>query len=150
MLLKEPVEIVTTRTGSTFRISKYDCITGREIMFKYPISNLPQLGEYKSSEEIAMKSMSFVEKKLEDGRWIRLDTPLLVKQHVYDALELAELEWNMLKYNFDFFQNGATSRFIQSLGEIAEAKVIKILTNLLDMWLKRNSRRTTSSKLSIQ
>lgn len=143
-VLRDQQEYIT-RDGSKFRISKYDCLTGREIMFKYSVSNLPKLGEYQSSQEVALKSMGFVEKELPNGKWIRLETPLLVKQHVTDWEQLVELEYAMIKYNFSFFQNGATSSFLQSLSGILEEKVIKILTALLDSWFQKKSQLTGNS-----
>lgn len=144
--LREPQEY-TTSDGEKYKISKFDCLTGREIMLQYPVSNLPKLGEYEISQQMALKSMSFVEHEI-NGRWVRLENPGLVKQHIKSWESLVELEKAMIVYNFSFFQNGAVFDFLKNLGTTLEGQVTKILTQLLDSWLQTKSRRSGNSVLT--
>ena len=148
MDLIEPKSFILPKSGE-FIISKLPCLAGREIMVRYPVSFIPKVGNYEVNEEMALKLFKYVE-KVTPQRNIRLTDATLVDQHIKPGGDVWLLEWEMIKYNFDFLTDGTASAFLQSWQAKAENKATKILTNLLDMWLKRNSRRTTSSKLSIQ
>ena len=113
--------------GKTYRISKFPATVGREIVAKYPVSNMPKLGDYKVSEEIMLKLMSYVEAVLPE-RSIRLSTQELVNNHVPDWEVLAQLEWEMLSYNCSFLTNGKSLSFFEKLAHLAEQKISEILT----------------------
>lgn len=113
--------------GKTYRISKFPATVGREIVAKYPVSNMPKLGDYKVSEEIMLKLMSYVEVVLPE-RSIRLSTQELVNNHVPDWEVLAQLEWEMLSYNCSFLTNGKSLSFFEKLAHLAEQKISEILT----------------------
>lgn len=115
--------------GKLYRISKFPATVGREIVAKYPLSNMPKLGDYKVSEEIMVKLMSYVEVVLPE-RNIRLSTVDLVNNHVPDWEVLAKLEWEMLQYNCSFLTNGKSLSFLEKLGHLAEQKITEILTTL--------------------
>lgn len=125
MELLQPKEIEIN--GKTYRISKFPATVGREIVAKYPVSNMPKLGDYKVSEEVMLKLMSYVEVVLPE-RSIRLSTQELVNNHVPDWEVLAQLEWEMLSYNCSFLTNGKSLSFFEKLAHLAEQKISEILT----------------------
>jgi hypothetical protein len=125
MELLQPKEIDIN--GKTYRISKFPATVGREIVAKYPVSNMPKLGDYKVSEEVMLKLMSYVETVLPE-RSIRLSTQELVNNHVPDWEVLAQLEWEMLSYNCSFLTNGKSLSFFEKLAHLAEQKISEILT----------------------
>lgn len=127
-------------------ISKFPAIAGREIVAKYPVSNIPKVGEYTQSEEVMLKLMAFVAIKLEDGREQLLTTRALVDNHVPDWEVLARLEWAMLEYNTSFFGDGLNSGFFESISQKAVAKISKTLTPLLAQLLQTEKPVTKSSK----
>lgn len=129
MDLLEPKEVEID--GCQYIIGKFPATVGREIITKYPISNLPKLGDYGISEEIMLKLMSYVERVLPNGEKIRLSTKALVDNHVNSWETLVKLEAASLEHNCSFFQNGKTSNFFTKLGTLAQQKVTEILTDLL-------------------
>lgn len=134
MELLQPKEIDIN--GKTYRISKFPATVGREIVAKYPVSNMPKLGDYKVSEEVMLKLMSYVEVVLPE-RSIRLSTQELVNNHVPDWETLAQLEWEMLSYNCSFLTNGKSLSFFEKLAHLAEQKISEILTASLGKSLVR-------------
>lgn len=125
MELLQPKEIEIN--GKTYRISKFPATVGREIIAKYPVSNMPKIGDYQVSEEIMVKLMSFVEVVAGD-RSIRLMTRELINNHVPDWEALAQLEWEMLQYNCSFLTNGKSLSFLEKLAHLAEQKISEMLT----------------------
>ena len=134
MDLIQPKEIEVN--GKIYRISKFPATVGREIVAKYPVSNMPKLGDYKVSEEVMLKLMSYVEVVLPE-RSIRLSTQELVNNHVPDWETLAQLEWEMLSYNCSFLTNGKSLSFFEKLAHLAEQKISEILTASLGKSLVR-------------
>ena len=128
MELLEP-KPYTSRHSGEFILSKFNCVDGREIMLNYPILNLPKIGDYLQGEKLMYKLMSFVE-KVTPERNIRLENPMLVKQHVKYWSDLILIEWEMLKYNFDFLETGELSTFLQMLSAQVDKKATQILTGL--------------------
>lgn len=126
----EPKEIDIR--GRKYIISKLPATVGREVLFKYPTSNIPKIGDYAVSQEIMLKLMSYVAVPLEDGRQIELNTQALVDNHVPNAETLILLEKEMFMYNYDFFQNGTASAFLTALEKRATQKGSEILTTLLE------------------
>lgn len=125
MNLIQPKEIEIN--GKTYRISKFPATVGREIVAKYPVSNMPKLGDYKVSEEVMIKLMNYVEVVLPE-RSIRLSTRELIDNHVPDWEVLAKLEWEMLQYNCSFLTDGKSLSFLEKLARLAEQKISEILT----------------------
>lgn len=125
MELLQPKEIEIN--GKTYRISKFPATVGREIIAKYPVSNMPKIGDYQVSEEIMVKLMSFVE-VIAGDRSIRLMTRELINNHVPDWEDLAQLEWEMLQYNCSFLTNGKSLSFLEKLAHLAEQKISEMLT----------------------
>lgn len=128
MELLEPKEIEVE--GLKYVIGKFPATVGREIIAKYPLSNIPKLGDYGVSEEIMLKLMSFVERVTPAGEHIRLTTKALVDNHIPSWEVLVILEAKSLEYNCSFFQNGKASDFFKKLEVLAQRKISEILTNL--------------------
>lgn len=137
-LLKTQELALKTQDGveKTFILSKFPAIAGREIFAKYPLSNVPKLGEYNVSEEIMLKLMSFVAVVPKEGAPIRLSTRTLIDNHVEDWETLAKLEWAMLEYNASFFGNGPNSAKLGEFGQKLGALTSKTLTALLAQLLQ--------------
>lgn len=145
----EPKEIIIKdQAGNerTYVISKFPAIAGREIVAKYPISNIPKVGEYTQSEEVMLKLMCYVAVKLPEDRSLPLTTRALVDNHVPDWEVLARLEWAMLEYNTSFFGNGLNSNFLESISQKAVAKISGTLTPLLAQLLQTGKPATKNSK----
>ena len=99
----------------TFIVSKIPAIPMREVMAKYPVSNIPKLGEYNVSEEVMQLLMRYVAVRLEDGREIALVNKALINNHVVDGEQLLRIEYAMLQYNTSFFGQGNLSTFLSGL-----------------------------------
>lgn len=125
----EPKEIEVK--GKKYIISKMPATVAREVLFKYPTSNLPKIGDYAVSQEIMLKLMSYVAVVLDDGTELELKTQTLIDNHVPSAAALILLEKEMFVYNYDFFKDGTASAFLTALEKRAVAKGSEILTTLL-------------------
>lgn len=149
MTMLEPKEItLKDQSGNerTYMISKFPAIAGREIVTKYPVSNVPKLGEYQVSEEIMVKAMSFVAAVGADGHETRLTTRALIDNHVPDWETLARLEWAVLEYNVSFFGNGLNSAFFESISQKAVAWISSTLMPLLEQSSRTEKPASKSSK----
>lgn len=115
--------------GKTYILSKFPAIAGREIIAKYPVANMPKLGDYGVSEETMLKLMAFVAVKTDNGE-IKLTTRALIDNHVTSWEALAKLEWAMMEYNCSFFQNGKASTFFEGIAAKLPQLISKTLTDL--------------------
>lgn len=114
----EPKEItVKTQSGEekVYIIHKLPALTGREIVTKYPLSNIPKVGEYQQSEEVMLKLMAFVAVPGVSGANLPLTTRALVDNHMPDWETLMKVEMAILEYNISFFGKGAISGFFESI-----------------------------------
>lgn len=127
MELIQPHEIEVR--GKRYTISKFPATVGREIIYKYPLSNAPKFGEYQISHETMLKLMQYVEVETLDGRTLRLSSETLVNNHVPDWESLALLEKEMLVYNCSFFQDGRALSFLTGLIALLEPKTTATSTN---------------------
>jgi len=126
-----------------FIIHKFDCMSGREIVTKYPVSNIPKLAEYKSSEETMLKLMAFV--GVQAGERVQmLENADLVKNHVPDWETLMRLEWAVLEYNCSFFGSGLSSDFFENLKAQALQKISPILTGFAAQLLEAVKQPSTN------
>jgi hypothetical protein len=123
---------LTTQDGveKAYFLSKFPAVAGREIVAKYPLSNMPKLGDYAVSEETMLKLMAFVAVETAPGSKLMLTTRALVDNHVPDWEVLARLEWAMLEYNCSFFSNGLNSDFLKNLRVTAPQWISQMLTAL--------------------
>lgn len=129
----EPKKVsVTGIDGKSYDyiISKVPATVGREIVATYPVANAPKIGEYKVSEEIMLKLMSYVSVVLSDGKQIQLKTKALVDNHCPDWEVLAKLEMSMLEYNTSFFGVGKVSGLLTGLKQNIRQLITQILTDL--------------------
>lgn len=127
----EPKEIIIENDGQEykFNISKFPATVGREIITKYPVANIPKLGDYSVSEETMLKLMSYVE-RVYDARTQPLTNKALVDNHVPNWEVLAQLEIAMIDYNCSFFRNGKGLDFLKKFLSLAEPKITEMLTAL--------------------
>lgn len=127
----DPKEITIIYEDEEFKyiISKFPATVGREIITKYPVANLPKIGEYTVSEEIMLKLMCYVERVYED-RTLALTNKALVDNHVPNWEILVKLELAMIEYNCSFFRNGKGLDFLKRLQSLAVPKIIEMLTAL--------------------
>lgn len=118
----------------TFIISRIPAIPMREVMAKYPVSNIPKLGEYQASKDVMKLLMSFVAVRVgEEGneRDIPLVNEALINNHVTDAESLLRIEYAMLQYNTSFFGQGDLSTFFRELIAKHLPLVIQTVTDSL-------------------
>ena len=130
MELIQPQEIEVR--GKRYNISKFPAVAGREIIQLYPVANIPKIGDLKESKTAMLMLMQYVEAFCADGTPVRLTTETLVNNHVPDWETLVTLEKEMLVYNCSFFQHGSLSAFLSALRNGDAAKIIEMLTPLLD------------------
>lgn len=149
-----PKEItVTDAQGNlrTYIMHKFDCVTGREIVAKYPISNIPKLGDYAVSEETMLKLMGYVAVQTGDKLTFLSNLPLLWN-HVPDWETLTTIEREMVVYNCSFFQNGKGWISLAELSQKAGQWISKISMASLGQLLAEvrqasmNSEQSTPSK----
>ena len=131
MIEPKEIEIETQSHGmKKYVISKFDCISGREILVQYPTSALPKLGDYKLNQDLMFKLMSFVAVPLEGRDPMRLSTADLIKNHVPDWEALIALEKAMMEYNVSFFGNGKLLIFLKNSLEKIKGLASQMLTDL--------------------
>jgi hypothetical protein len=143
----EPKEItLKTQAGEekTYVISKFPAIQGREIVTKYPVSNVPKLGDYKQSEEVMLKLLAFTAVVTSEGAHLPLTTRALVDNHVPDWETLARLEWSQLEYNISFFGNGLNSGSFESFSQKAVQWISQTLIPSLATSLQTEKPRSKS------
>lgn len=145
----EPKEVIINYDGEDykFNISKFPATVGREIISKYPVSNLPKIGDYAVSEETMLKLMGYVE-RVYDDRTQPLTNKALVDNHVPNWEILAQLEMAMIQYNCSFFRNGKGLDFLKKLQSLAEPKITEMLTALSGKSSPQAKRAYTNSKRS--
>lgn len=112
-----------------FIIHKVPAIPMREIVAKYPVANLPKIGDYGVSEEVMLKLISFVSVPTPNGS-LALSTMALVNNHVPDWELLAKLEAAMLEYNVSFFGNVKNFASWQDSLKTYLPKILSMLTDL--------------------
>lgn len=144
LLETKPITL-PTQAGATkaYVLSKFPAVAGREIVAKYPLSNMPKLGDYGVSEEVMLKLMAFVGVQTAGGVQ-PLATRALVDNHVPDWEVLARLEWAMLEYNCSFFANGLNSDFFASIRAKAPAWISQMLTASLGQLSQADKQPSTS------
>jgi hypothetical protein len=131
----------------TFIISRVPAVPMRELMAKYPVSNIPKLGEYQASKDAMLLLMSFVAVEIADrDEPLRLSTEQVVNNHVDDGEQLLRLEFAMLEYNTSFFGQGGASNFLSGLIKTHLPLIIQTLTDSLPQSLVRDLRNGPNSK----
>ena len=118
-------------------ISKFPAIAGREIVAKYPLSNLPKLGDYDISVEAMLKLMSYVTAVTTDGSEVALTTQSLIDNHIPDWEVLIKLEAAMLEYNCSFFGNGKALLSLETL----KKQAVKLISKTWTEWSAQSSQK---------
>jgi hypothetical protein len=117
MELIEPkeVEIDDPQGGKKrkFIISKVPAWDAREIVFQYPLTALPKVGDYAAHAEIARKLLSYSAVEVKEGVQIRLSTIELINNHCGNWEIELRLEHELMNYNCSFFSEEG-SRVSQS------------------------------------
>jgi len=116
--------------SKSFVISRLPAIDARKMIAMYPVSNMPKIGDYQSSEEAMLLLLKYVEVTGSNGEPIRLATKALVDSHVNDAIQLITLEYQMLEYNTNFFGTGSSQGFLNYMVTSLAALLTPTLTNL--------------------
>lgn len=124
-----------------FIISRLPATVAREVIAKYPLSNIPKVGEYKSSEEVMLLMMQYVAVEV-DGREQRLSTKALVDNHVDDGVQLLRLEIQMIEENTGFFGLGGNKGFLDCLIAKFSQSITPMLTRLLAQLSQAGSANT--------
>lgn len=131
-MLIQPKEITIDFEGEKlrFNIGKFPATVGREIISKYPVANMPKLGDYKVSEETMLKLMCYVE-RVYDDRVQELTSRTLVDNHIPSWEVLVKLEAYVIDYNCSFFELGKVLNSLKDWRALAEPKNIKTLMDSL-------------------
>ena len=108
-------------------ISRIPASYAREILTQYPTSAMPKIGEYQLNESLMFKMMRYVAVKMDNGEYIQLGTRELIDNHIPDFDALAQIEFEMLTYNSNFFNIGKIS---QKLGGLV-GKLTQWITRIL-------------------
>lgn len=128
-----PLKLADGSGVKTFHLSKFPAVAGREIVALYPLSNMPKIGEYETSQKTMLKLMAFVGVEVSPGEIVRLQTEALINNHCaacggWEAL--ARLEWAQLEYNCSFFARGLNSDFFANIRAKAPQWISPMLTAL--------------------
>lgn len=127
----------------TFIISRVPAIPARELVAKYPVANMPKIGDYAVSEEVMLKLMSYVAVKHDSGS-IRLASRDLIDNHVLCWEMLAKIEMAMMEYNTSFFGRAANLISFDTLKKQARLWITEILTDLSGSSSPKKRRRSES------
>ncbi len=132
-MLINPKEITLEFEGEKlrFNIGKFPATVGREIISKYPVANMPKLGEYKISEETMLKLMCYVERVYDDQEPIPLVNRTLVDNHIPSWEVLVKIEAYVIDYNCSFFELGKVLNSLKEWRVLAEPKNIRTLMDSL-------------------
>lgn len=126
----EPKELpVSDQKGveKIFLLSKFPSTLGRELVAKYPVANMPKLGDYAVSEDVMLKLMSRVAVQVGD-KWLPLSNKTLVDNHCSDWEQLGKVEGAMWEHNCSFFGNGKASIFFGDIAQNLRQYLTSILT----------------------
>lgn len=130
----------------TFIISRLPATVGREILAKYPVANTPKVGDYGVSSDAMRLMMQYVAKPRDMDEPLCLKTQALIDNHVPDGQTLIKLEFEMLRYNTDFFGKGGSQDFLASLISKYLPLIIKTATDSLPQSLQQALRAGQNSK----
>lgn len=90
----------------TYILHKFSCIEGREILTQYPVTGMPKLGSYEENQKLMFRVLAKVSIRLSDDSELYLSNRSLIENHIPDAETLLKIEFEMFKYNFNFFCSG--------------------------------------------
>lgn len=133
IMLLEPKEV--TIKGCKFVISKMPCLTAQEVIIRIGAGVIPLINQYAISEDMVIKMLSCCQRVYDDRPNVPLISKDIINNHIPDFEVLIQLENECLKYNYDFFAQGRLLDFLNKGLSLAESKLSKILTDLLDKLL---------------
>lgn len=139
---KDPKEIELN--GKKYVISKFPAVQGREIVFKYPTSAVPKLGDYATNQETMLKLMNYVAVVQQDGTLIRLSNQILVNNHIDDWETLLQMEDLVMEHNCSFFPQGGVLRFLKDTFQTVLAYATKMSTTLSEQLLQTEKPPSTN------
>lgn len=118
-------------TAKLYILSKFDAVTGREIVTQYPITATPKIGDYRSNEELMLRVMAHVAIPFDgsERKTLRLTSRELVNNHVPDFETLLKIEMAMMEYNCSFFARGGVSSLFEKLTAKVPQLIMKMLTD---------------------
>ena len=114
----------------TFIIHRIPATYAREIITQYPTTAMPKLGNYEENEKLMIKLMGYVVAVNDAGIETRLSNRHLIDNHVTDLDALAKIEYEMLKYNSNFFNLGKISKALKGF----EPSIRQLVTQTLMRW----------------
>lgn len=132
-MLISPKEITIEFEGEQlkFNIGKFPATVGREIISKYPVANMPKLGDYATSEDTMLKLMNYVERVYDDREPIPLVNRTLIDNHIPSWEVLVKIEAFVIDYNCSFFELGKVLNSLKEWRALAKPKNIKTLMDSL-------------------
>lgn len=152
-ILLQPKNVSFTSPDGTekiFILSKFPAVAGREIIFKYPTSAIPKLGEYKTNEETMLKILSYVgiPSTQQGNQCMTLHSQSLIDSHVGDWETLFQIEIAMMEYNCSFFGNGGFSNWVFGLFQKLPQYLTKILMSSSESLSQTEKQPSTNSEPS--
>lgn len=153
MDLIEPkeIEIIDPQGNKTrkFTISKIPAWDAREIVFQYPLTALPKVGDYKSHADIALKLLSFAAVELKPGLLQRLSTVELINNHCGSWEAELLLEKEMMNYNSSFFFSGRLQTFSKMFLEFLSPWIASTATTFFVQLSRAAKQASSTSKETI-
>ncbi|WVH05514.1 hypothetical protein KKJFFJLC_00002 [Vibrio phage vB_VpaS_PGB] len=157
MDLIEPKEIELTsevrKVTKTLRVGYYQATEGIRLLGLF--AETVDIAARKKTEDVngmfgenlkkaAIEICKYVEVKLENGNWLRLDNEPAINAHILDYEMLLRLVREVHDYNSNFFNSGRLLKTSQGLIDRLKAQVTKTLPELLESYLAKNKRRSKS------
>jgi hypothetical protein len=129
-----------------YLISKFPALLGRELVSKYPVANMPKIGDYGVSEEVMLKLMTRVAALRPDKKvWLPLISKELYDNHVLDWEAGAKIEGAAWEHNCSFFENGKLSIFCGDIARNLQRWITSTLTDLLVQSLSQAKQPSANS-----
>ena len=152
--LLDPTRItVKCIDGSTkeFDIGKFPALAGREIVTMYPLTAIPKVGNYAANVDVMLKMMAYVEVPAVldtmgavQAPAIRLTSRALIDNHVPDFEALYQIEFELVRYNTSFFENGKGRSLLENLAKNLTGQVTTALIKWLPQLLQAAKQHSPS------
>lgn len=118
--------------GCKFLISKMPCLMSQEVLIRIGQGLLPMINQYQITEDMAVKMLSRCQRIYGDKPNVPLISKEIIENHIPDFQTLMLLEKELLELNYGFFDFGSLLNFLSEGLSLAESKLSKMLTDLLD------------------
>lgn len=116
-----------TIKGKTYTLNQFRPTVGRKIVAQYPLTAIPKMASYDQNEEIMVLLMSHVHVHLPGGVKMPLNTIDLIDNHVPSWDDLVNLEYQTLKFNCPFMQDGGASSMMEAIKGFASEYLVDIV-----------------------